>query len=766
MRNPRAHRARGDARRRTAGLTLVTLLAAAPLTRRALLERAGALLVTFAIAPGARGAQAGAAATKTVNPDDVAGFIAIDAQGRVILYSGKVDLGTGVLTAITQIAAEELSVPFDRVTTIQGDTLLTPNQQPTDSSLSIQSGGMQIRRAAATAREALLARAASELKAGREQLVVRDGVVSSHAGGKEVSYGQLVAGRPLTMKVDPAAPLKNAKDYSIVGVAVPRLDIPAKIFGSFDFVQDVRRPGMVHARMVHSAAYGATLQTFDDAPCRQIPGYLRAVRRGDFLAVVAADEWAAIRAARAIVASWSTVAELPDQAGLVEYLRSGKVDRVEVLQSTGNADEGFNTPGRTLEASYDFPLNTHGSIGPSCAVAEFQDGGLTVWTPSQAGNLVALQLATMLDMPAERVRCIYVEGAGCYGRNGSDDCSSEAALIAREVGRPVRLQWMRQDEHGRDPKGPPTLLDYRAKVDAQGAILAWQADIYMPERPMKRSGVTLLAAVLAGLPRYAPAHPGVPHMGLGVPYALANSRLTARWLLDTPLPAAWIRAPGRMQNTFGNECFLDEIAAATGVDPFEIRRRHLADPRGLELLDRLQQFAKWQPRGARPRDTGPLAHGRGVSYVKYELVRTYVGVVADVTVNRSTGKVQLDQVFVVHDCGQIINPDGLRNQIEGNVVQTTSRTLVERLTFSRSGVTSLDWGSYPILTFPDVPQVTIELIDRPNEPPWGAGEPTTSAIPSAIGNAVFDATGLRLRSLPFRPAAVLAALAQAKGTSR
>jgi len=325
----------------------------------------------------------------------------------------------------------------------------------------------------------------------------------------------------------------------------------------------------------------------------------------------------------------------------------------------------------------------------------------------------------------------------------------------------VRLQWMRADEHGWDPKGPPLLLDYRASIDDQGRIVAWEADIYMPERPMRRSGVTLLAARLAKLPKYGPEDARLANPGLGIPYALTNSKLTAHWLAETPLPPAWIRAPGRMQNTFGNESFLDEIAAATGVDPFEIRKRYLTDARGLELLERLRQFAKWEPRGVRPRDAGPIARGRGVSYAKYELVRTYVGVVADVSVERATGKVKVDRVFVVHDCGQIINPDGLRNQIEGNVVQTVSRSVVEKLTFSRSAVTSLDWGSYPILTFPNVPEVMIDLIDRPAEVPWGAGEPTTSVIPSAIANAVYDATGARLRSVPFRPATVLAALSAA-----
>ncbi|RZL87409.1 MAG: xanthine dehydrogenase family protein molybdopterin-binding subunit [Variovorax sp.] len=736
------------------------------LSRRAMLRAGGALAVSFAIhAPGGAAnepAAVGEVRGRTVLADEVDGFIVIDAQGRVTLYSGKVELGTGVLTAMTQIAAEELSVPFDRVTTVQGDTLLTPDQGPTYASLSVQDGGMQIRRAAATAREALVDRAAQRLGVARTALRAQGGMVEPVAGGQGLSYAQLVAGRSLALKVDPAAKLKNPGDYTIVGKAVPRVDIPAKIYGRFGFVQDVRVPDMLHARMVHPAAAGASLESFDDAPCKGIPGYLRAVRQGAFLAVVATDEWAAIRASTAIAARWSAWAGLPDDTRLVGYQRSAKVDRTQVLQRTGSSSAGMSGGGRQLQATYDFPLNTHGSIGPSCAVAEFKDGQLTVWTPSQASHLLQKQLATMLALAPEKVRCIYVEGAGCYGRNGSDDCTSEAALIAVQIGRPVRLQWMRADEHGWDPKCPPTLLDYRATIDDQKRIAVWEADIYLPERPMKRSGATLLGAVLAGLPRYGPES-GIYDPGLGIPYALVDSTLTAHWLVDTPLPAAWIRAPGRMQNTFGNESFLDEIAAATGSDPFDIRTRHLSDSRGLELMERLRKVANWQPRGTRARDTGSVAHGRGVTYVKYELVRTYVGVVADVEVHRPTGMIKVQRVFVVHDCGQIINPDGLRNQIEGNVVQTVSRTLIEQLTFSRSAVTSLNWGSYPILTFPDVPEVVIDLIDRPSEVPWGAGEPTTSAIPSAIANAVFDATGARVRSVPFRPAVVLAALARAEG---
>jgi CO/xanthine dehydrogenase Mo-binding subunit len=726
-------------------------------SRREVLKTGGAVVVAFAFAPPAAHGQKTSWPSKAVALDEVESYLVIDANGMVTLYSGKVEIGTGNSTAITQMLAEELSLPFDRVTLVQGDTALTPNQGPTYASLAIQEGGMQVRRAAATAREALLDLAAQRLGVTKGELAVRNGVVRLSSGDREIPYAQLVGDQKSPIKLDPAAPLKSPSDYTIVGTDVPRIDIPAKIFGKFDYVHDLKLPGMLHARVVHPPAVGAQLQRFDDAGCRKIPGYVRAVRKKDFLAVVATDEWSAIRASTTISATWSPWGGLPDESRLFEYVRNSKVERNDVLQSAGDSSAAMNAHGKLLQATYDLAMNTHGSIGPSCAVADFRDGRLTVWTPSQAPHLLREQVAVMLQMTPENVRCIYLEGAGCYGRNGADDCSSEAALIAKEIGRPVRLQWMRADEHGWDPKGPPLLLDYRARIADDGQIVAWESDIFLPARPMTRSGVTLLAAVLGGLPKFGSGS-GTKIPGLGIPYALAANKLTAHWLVDTPLPAAWIRAPGRMHNTFGNESFLDEIAAATGVDPFELRLRHLGDKRGHELLERLREFAKWEPRGSRARDSGALARGRGVSYGKYELVRTYVGVVADVTVDRTSGRIKVDRVWVAHDCGQIINPNGLRNQIEGNVVQTVSRTLVEKLTFSRSAVTSLNWGSYPILTFPDVPKVDIALIDRPTEVPWGAGEPTTSVIPSAIANAVFDATGARVRSVPFRPATVLARL--------
>jgi CO/xanthine dehydrogenase Mo-binding subunit len=734
------------------------------LTRRAFLEAGGCLIVTFSVrglVPRALAAAPPAApAPKTVAADEVDGFLAIGPDGKVTVYSGKVDLGTGVRTAIAQIAAEELEVPLAAVEVVQGDTALTPDQGPTSGSLSIQNGGMQVRQAAATAREALLADGAKRLGLSREDVAASAGSVAARSGSQKISYAALVGGKRLSLKVDAKAPLKDPSSYTIVGKPVPRLDIPAKVTGRFTYVHDLEVPGMVHARVVRPAAMKASLASVDDAAARKIPGFVATVRKGNFLAVVARSEWGAIRAAEAVRATWSDWSGLPEQAALWEHVRGGAVAKDEVVQSAGDSGAALKSAARTLRATYDFAIHTHGSIGPSCAVAEYRDGKLTCWTASQATHLLCSQLAYSLGMKAQDIRCVYVDGAGCYGRNGHEDAATDAAIIAREVGKPVRVQWSRADEHGWDPKGPPTLIDYRGAVDAEGKLVAWESEAFMPRLPEKSNSSTLLGAELAGLPT-SPAHPGNLHRCLPVPYEVPNSKVTVHWLAETPFRPSWIRTPGRLQTTFGNESFLDECAAAAEVDPLEFRRRILKDPRGLEVLDRLAKLARWTPRPRREAGAGgDVVTGRGVSYVKYDLARTYVGAVADVEVNLRTGAVRVTRMYVAHDCGQIINPDGVRNQIEGGVIQTVSRTLVEELKFDRHKVTSVDWASYPILEFPDVPEIVIDLVDRPREKPWGAGEPAATVVPSAIGNAIWDAAGVRLRSVPFTPAKVLGALKQ------
>ena len=730
------------------------------ISRREVLKFGG-LIVSFALplpltAAGNNG-KAAADMPKAVAQDRVDGFLAIDRQGNITVFSGKVDLGTGVRTAITQIAAEELDVPMARVNVIQGDTLLTPDQGPTYGSLSIQNGGVQIRLAAATARRALLREAARRLNIDEQDLTVEAGVVRTKHGNASVRYEELIGSRTLALALEQDAPLKDPNSYTVVGRSQPRLDIPDKVTGRFTYMQDFRIEGMVHGRVVRPPAIGATLLSVDAESVSHVPGLIKVVRRKDFLAVVAKTEWGAVSAARQLKARWSDWQGLPDEDKIWDYVRGTKIVRDDVTSNRGDVEAVLAAADHRLASTYDFAIHTHGSIGPSCAVAAFERGKLTCWSASQATHNLRQQLALMFAMPDTDVRAIYIDGSGCYGRNGHEDAAADAALLAREMDRPVRVQWMRADEHGWDPKGPPTLIDMQAALDAGGNVSAWYSQFYGPDGVAGK--VKLVAAELAGMPHEIPMSPGGIIAGMAVPYAFPNVKTLAHRLVSTPLRPSWIRSPGRMQSGFANEAFLDEIAVAANADPFELRRRYLSDdPRAIAVLERLAQLARWQKRSSKASSTAGTASGRGMAFIKYENNRTYVGMVSTVEVVRATGVIAAKHFAVVQDSGQIINPDGVKNQIEGNVVQTVSRTLIERVRFDRSRVTSLDWQTYPILTFPDAPEVEMELIDRPHEKPWGVGEPSAAIVSAAISNAVFDAVGVRLRSVPFTPDKVLAAL--------
>jgi CO/xanthine dehydrogenase Mo-binding subunit len=735
------------------------------LSRRETLVGGGALIVAFSLLPGAPSFAQGAVGSKPLALTEVDSYLSIDADGIATVYSGKVDLGTGIRTALTQIAADELDLPMQSVSIVQGDTALTPNQGTTYGSFSIQNGGVQIRQAAAAARRALVEEAAVMLHAKLEELRVANGVIMA-PNGESLTYGALIGGKSFSITLDPKNPVptKDPKDFALVGKPVQRLDIPDKVTGRFTYMQDFRLPGMLHGRVVRPPAIGATLESVNEDSVKDIPGLLKIVREGNFLGVVATNEWAAIKASHALEARWSNWEGLPDQAKLFDHVRATKIAVEEVTGHVGDADAALAQAGnRSVTSTYDFAIHTHGSIGPSCAVAEFRDGKLTCWSASQATHNLVKQLAKMFTLPVEDVHCVYIEGSGCYGRNGHEDAAADAALLAKAVGKPVRVQWSRADEHGWDPKGPPTLIDLRAAIDSAGDVTAWESQFFIPQQiPVKPLGVVpLIAAALAKSPFDDQIAPGSIFQNSNIPYKFANIKTTCHRLETTPFRPSWIRSPGRMQNTYANECFIDELAARAKVDPIAFRLKYLdsADARGIETLNRVAALARWDPRASPKNErSGDILAGRGVAYCKYELVRTYVAAVAEVEVNAATGAIRVRKFFVAHDCGQIINPDGLKNQIDGNIIQTVSRTLKEEVKFDRSMVTSLDWKSYPILTFPEIPEIAYDLIDRPNEPPWGAGEPAAAVVPSAISNAIFDATGVRLRSIPYTPDKVKAAL--------
>ena len=720
----------------------------------------GGLIVSFSLSPALAAAEnllRPQLPQKTVAPDEVDGFLAIDRRGNVAVFSGKVDLGTGVRTAITQIVAEELDVPMAHVNVIQGDTSLTPDQGPTYGSLSIEIGGMQIRHAAATARRALLRQAARRFNLAEGELRVDRGVIKAAHSTRSVAYGDLIGGKTFALAIDKDAPLKDPGTYTVVGRSQLRLDIPDKVTGRFTYMHDFHVDGMVHGRVVRPPAIGATLLTVNENSVSHVPGLIKVVRQQNFLAVVAETEWSAITASRQLEATWSDWQGLPDENEIWEFVRSTRIIRDDVTSDRGNVDTALAKSERRLTATYDFAIHTHGSIGPSCAIASFAKGQLTCWSASQATHNLRKQLALMFGIPEADVRAIYIDGSGCYGRNGHEDAAGDAALLARAVGRPVRVQWMRADEHGWDPKGPPTLIDMQAGLDASGNVTGWYSQFYGPDGVAGK--VKLVAADLAGLPHEPQMSPGGIIKGTAIPYAFPNVKTVAHRLESTPLRPSWIRAPGRMQSAFANEAFLDEIAVATRTDPFELRERALSDDyRATELLNRLARLSNWQKRTFNRHAAGSTVTGRGMAFVKYELNRTYVGMVATIEITPSTGVIKAKHFAVVQDCGQVINPDGAKNQIEGNVIQTVSRTLLEQVRYDRSHVTSVDWSSYPILTFPDVPDIDIELIDRPNEKPLGVGEPSSAIVSAAISNAVFDAIGVRLRSVPFSPEKTLAAI--------
>ena len=728
-------------------------------TRREFLIGTGVLVVSFSLTPGRKPHALAQTASKEkpVALDQVDSFLAIHKDGTVTMYTGKVDLGTGTRIALPQMVAEELDIALDKIKLVEGDTALTPDQGPTWGSLSIQIGGVQLRQAAATARQTLVQMAVQKLGMPSADLAIKDGVIFVRAEPhRRVSYVELIGDRSFDLKVDKDAPLKNPKDHTVVGQPVPRPDVPGKVTGTHTYMQDFRVPGMLHARVIRPPAIGATLEKVDESSIKDIKG-ARVVREQSFLAVVAESEWAAVKAARQLKATWSKWEGLPEMSKLWDHVRSTKVAKDDVAVDRGDPKKAIAGAAKTLKATYDFAIHTHGSMGPACAVADVKGDKAEIWSPSQASHWLRREVAVVLQMDAKDIRIRYLDGAGCYGRNGHEDATADAALISKLTGKPVRVQWMREDEHGWDPKGPPTLVEISAGLDAQGNIVGWDSELWVPKADITEWPRTL-AATFAGIPQKEAINPGNIHRNLDPSYPFANQKAVAHRLESTPLRPSWIRTPGRMQNTYANEVFIDECAAVAGVDPVEYRLRYLIDPRGIAVLRAATNMAKWETRPSPRRDqSGPIARGRGFAYVKYENARTYCAGVAEVEVNRQTGAIRCTRFYVAHDCGQIINPDGVRAQIEGQVIQTVSRTLKEELKWNRSRVTSVDWASYLILRFPEVPEVIMELINRPNDPPWGVGEPAACLPPPAISNAVFDAVGVRLRSVPFTPAKVVAA---------
>lgn len=698
---------------------------------------------------------------KTIDPTRIDAFLVLEKDGVLTLYTGKVNLGTGNTTALAQMVVEEMEFPIERVRVVQGDTAMTVDQGPTNGSMSIQGAGIQLRQAAATAASAIRTAAARVFRIAPEVVRLENGrAFKSASDTRGVAFYELLAKQPVELDLDPKAPLKSPRHYKVVGQPIKRDDVRAKVFAEFSFMQDVHVDGMVHARVIHPDAYGAQLLDVDDQYAKQVPGFLRTVRIGNLLAAIATDEWSAIRSARALRVRWSTWSGLPEQARLFDVVRALPVhDRGQLLER-GDAETAIQHADKVVRATYCWPMQTHGSIGPSCAIGDWRAGKLTVWSATQAPHMTRDQIAAMMKLDKADVRLIYVEGAGCYGRNGHEDATAEAALLSRAVGKPVRVQWMREDEHGWDPKGAPVVSDVAGVLDAQGRIKAWQYTTWVPYRVSGNADVPLLAAELMRSSTMVdePNNAGGMEFNIVAPYDVPDMSVAVNRTKRTPLRPSWLRGPGRVQHTYANESFMDELAVAANADPIEFRLRHFSDPRAQAVLRAVEQRAGWQRRPLfSQRQSADIVRGRGMACVRYEPNHAYVAAVVDIELNRATGVIQIGKVTVAHDCGLVVNPDGVRNQVEGEVVQTISRTLFEQVDFSRSAVTSVDWLTYRLLKFPELPsQVDVVLLDRPDQPPVGAGEPTCAVIAPAIASAVYDAIGRRPRTIPFDPPSILA----------
>jgi CO/xanthine dehydrogenase Mo-binding subunit len=754
------------------------------LSRRGFLQGSSGLVIAFSLA-GPAGALAATpeAAQGSVTPppaDRLYAWLAVHPDNTVTLFTGKVETGTGVETALAQIAAEELDFPFDRLDVVMGTTSETVDQGPTYGSRTVRYAGPQIRHAAAAGRQALLGLAAKHFNTSANQLVAKDGTISVvGAPDRKITYGKLVDGKRLTMeigasgerfdmKVAPKVRTKDPSTYTVVGRPMPRKDIPGKIMARFSYVQDVRVEGMLHGRVVRPYGVKAALRRVDDTGLKDIPGFVQVVRRDNFLGVVAETEWAAIEAAAKLgsklhrsgpddgQARWSNWNGLPKMDEVWETVRKTSAGHNISVASRGSAAMAFRYAGRTMKATYKTPFQMHGSIGPSCAVADVKGDRATFWSGTQMPHETRRDMARLLRIPLENIELRWFEASGGYGRNGLDHVVADAAVMSQAVGRPVRVQWMRWDEHGWEPKGPPIVQDLEGAFDAKGRVIAWRHHMWIPTT----SDTHLIAAALIGRPD-ATGQTGTGRIkGSTYAYTFDNADVAVHGEGRVGLLTAWLRSPAQFETTFAMESFIDELAAAAGQDPLAFRLAHLDDPRAIGVLKAAAEAYGWEsrPSGAKADRSGKLAHGRGIAWVNRDDSR--VATIADVTVDPKTGRIKVGRVVVAHDCGLVVNPDGLKNQIEGNVVQSLSRTLHEEVTFDTAHVTSRDWQGYPILRFEDIPdQIDIVLVNnRPEYPSYGAGEPSTNPTAAVIGNAVFDAIGVRLRQTPFRPERVKAAL--------
>jgi len=697
---------------------------------------------------------------------EIDSWVRINTGGTITLFTGKVELGQDIRTSIAMIGAEELDVSLERIRVISGDTAQTPNEGYTVSSMSLETSGIAIRAATAEVKHIALLVAHEELEAPIEHLTVVDGAITDPETGQSVTYWDLFAGKRFGSRVTGAGPPKQPEAYKIVGRPAERLDLLAKVTGSACFVHDLDLEGTVHGRVVRPPAYGARLSSVDVVAVRRMAGVIQIVRDGSFLAVVAEREEQAVQAAEYLgrTANWEDGRALPAQEAFADHLLNQPDQAFLVIDGKPVDDPvpPIETPPeatQTLTATYYRPFHMHASLGPSAAVAQLVDGTLTVWTHSQGVYPLRAALAQVLGMAEDEIRTIHADGPGCFGHNGADDAALDAALLARAVpGRPVSLKWSRSDEHRWEPYGAAMAIQMQASLNAERDVVDWNHDVWSYTQTGRAAPVGdtsgLLAAWHLAEPFERPqAQPRkLPQMGIhrnaDPLYTFSRRRIVKHFLPDSPLRVSALRGLGSYANVFAIESFMDELAHAAGVDPVEFRLRYLADERARAVIRAAAKAA------------GPLAEGqgRGISFARYKNRQSYVAVAVDLSVNHDSGHIRLKRAVMAVDAGQIVNPDGLSNQLEGAFTQSASWTLKEQVSFDQDGITSVDWYSYPILRFREAPEIETVLLNRPGLPYLGIGEGAQGPVPAAIANAVFHAAGIRLRQIPFTPERVKAAL--------
>jgi nicotinate dehydrogenase subunit B len=766
-------------------------------SRREFLKSTGCLIVSFSAASllgeSAMGALAAAQGPfdthpSHIDPKQLDSWIAVSADGTVTAYTGKCDFGQGMFTVQTQLVAEELCLPIGRVKLIQCDTAVAPDQGTTSGSQStptnFNSGGLA--QAAATAREALVQMAATKLGEPADGLKVVNGVITSKSG-KQVTYQELIGSKRFNVPLNAAAKRRRPEEWTVLGKPVPSMDRAALMTGQFEFVHNVRVRGMLHGRVVRPPEVGATVASVDESSVRQIGGLVKVVVQKNFVGVVAEKQWQAIQAARQLKVKWNPGTGLPPQKTFFDSIRK-QPSRDALVVDSKDVEQRLAAAHNVVRASYSYPYQMHGSVGTSCAVADVKGDHATVWSATQSVYPTRSIVAKLVNLPPDNVRVVYVRGSGCYGLNGADTVSFDAAVLSHAVGQPVRVQLSRQDEMAWENFGSACVIEQRAGVDDKGSIMAWDCENWIATRG-NRPGYDKPGNVITGLLLgYKPDGPE-PRAATEPKDKLQNRSNTApsyiagcvngncdgagtvrseRVLTHTVMSTFFtgpLRSPLRVQNTFAHECFMDEICASVKADPIAYRIQHLREKRIIDALKSAAEAAKWEPRPSPKPDSsgGGIAIGRGVACVAYEGNNGYAALIAEVSVDRANGRIQPKRFICAVDSGPISNPDGLRNQVEGGILQGMSRAVGEQVTWDDKRITSVDWETYSSLYLDmEIPTVDVVLMKRNDVPATGAGETAITVVAAAIGNAIFDATGVRLREVPLTAERFKTAAAQSR----